>query len=74
MDFVQRLGADAVAAIGQGANDAGMLQTAALGICVLSLEGAAVEALLAADLVTPDIFAALDLFEKPMRIIASLRI
>ncbi|MBI4732614.1 MAG: ATPase P [Chloroflexi bacterium] len=73
MDFVQRLGADAVAAIGQGANDAGMLQTAALGICVLSPEGAAVEALLAADLVTPDIFAALDLFEKPLRMIASLR-
>ncbi|MEW6093610.1 MAG: ATPase P, partial [Chloroflexota bacterium] len=50
MEFVQRLGAGTAAAIGQGANDAGMLQAAALGICVLSPEGAAVEAILAADL------------------------
>jgi hypothetical protein len=28
---------------------------------------------LAADLLMPDIFAALDLFEKPLRIVASLR-
>jgi soluble P-type ATPase len=50
-----------------------MLQAAALGICVLSREGAAVETLLAADLVVPDIFTALELLEKPLRILASLR-
>ena len=72
-EFVRRLGADTTAAIGQGANDAGMLETACLGICVLSPEGTAVEALLAADLVMPDIYTALDLFEKPLRIVASLR-
>jgi P-type E1-E2 ATPase len=72
-DIVRGLGAEAVAAIGQGANDAGMLQAAALGICVLSPESTAVETLLAADLVTPDIFAALDLFDKPLRIVASMR-
>jgi soluble P-type ATPase len=44
-----------------------------LGICVLSIEGAAVETLLAADLVMPDIISALDLLEKPLRIVASLR-
>jgi soluble P-type ATPase len=71
--FVNSLGAESVVAIGQGANDAGMLKTAALGICILSTEGSAVEALLAADLVTPDIQSALDLLEKPLRIIASLR-
>ncbi len=71
--FVQNLGPKAVAAIGQGANDAGMLHLAALGICILSPEGTAVEALLAADLVSPDIFSALDLFEKPLRIVASIR-
>ena len=60
-------------AIGQGANDAGMLKSAALGICVLSQEGASVESLLAADLVVPNIFAALELIEKPLRIVASLR-
>lgn len=72
-EFVRDLGAAATAAIGQGANDAGMLKEACLGICVLSPEGAAVEALLAADLAVPDIHAALELFEKPLRIIASLR-
>lgn len=72
-DYVQRLGAESVVALGQGANDAGMLKEAALGICVLSLEGTAGETLLAADLVTPDINTALDLLQKPLRIAASLR-
>jgi len=72
-EFVNSLGAESVVAIGQGANDAGMLKTAALGICILSTEGSAVDALLAADLVAPDIQSALDLLEKPLRIIASLR-
>ena len=72
-EYVRRLGAGSVAAIGQGANDAAMLKEARLGICVLSLEGVAVETLLAADLVVPDIISALDLLEKPLRIVASLR-
>lgn len=72
-EYVRELGAAAVAAIGQGANDAEMLKAAGLGICVLSAEGVAVETLLAADLVVPDIFIALDLLDKPLRIIASLR-
>ena len=71
--YVRQLGAHGVVAIGQGANDAGMLQEAALGICVFSAEGVAVETLLAADLVVPDIFAALELLEKPLRIVATLR-
>ena len=72
-DYVRRLGASKVAAIGQGANDSAMLKEAAVGICVMSQEGLATETLLAADLVLPDIFAALDLFDKPLRMIASLR-
>ena len=72
-EYVRSLGSSAVIAIGQGANDSAMLKEAALGICVMSQEGAAVETLLAADLVVPDIFAALDLLEKPLRIVASLR-
>jgi soluble P-type ATPase len=50
-----------------------MLKAAALGICVMSKEGVAVEALVSADILVPDIFAALDLLDKPLRIIASLR-
>ena len=72
-DFVRKLGAEGVVAVGQGANDSEMLKTAALGICVMSQEGVAVETLVAADIVVPDIFAAFDLLEKPVRIVASLR-
>jgi P-type E1-E2 ATPase len=72
-EYVRRLGAERVAAIGQGANDAAMLKAAGLGLCVLSQEGTAVECLLAADLLLPDIFAALNLLERPLRIVASLR-
>lgn len=71
--FVRSLGSASVAAIGQGANDAGMLAEAALGICVLSTEGTALSALTAADVVVPDILSALDLFEKPARLLATLR-
>jgi soluble P-type ATPase len=39
----------------------------------MSVEGVARETLLAADLVTPDILSALELLEKPLRIVASLR-
>ena len=72
-EFVRALGAEKVVAIGQGANDAEMLKAAAFGICVMSKEGVAVETLVSADIVAPDIFAALDLLEKPVRIVASLR-
>jgi len=71
--YVRQLGAQHVAAIGQGTNDTGMLQSAALGICVMSVEGLAIDAINAADLLMPDILCALDLFNKPLRLIASLR-
>jgi P-type E1-E2 ATPase len=71
--YVDHLGAKNVVAIGQGSNDAAMLKRAGIGICILSTEGTAVETLLAADLLVPDIFTALELLEKPIRIVASLR-
>lgn len=71
--YVDNLGADSVVAIGQGANDSLMLKAAALGICVLSPEGSASEALQAADIVVPDIVAAFDLLDNPLRIVATLR-
>lgn len=72
-EYVKQLGAETVVAIGQGANDAGMLGAATLGICVLSPEGTAVEALLEADLVVSNIPDALEILEKPLRIVATLR-
>jgi len=71
--YVESLGADTVVAIGQGANDALMLKAAAIGICVLGTEGAAAETMMVSDIVVPDIFAAFDLLDKPLRIVASLR-
>jgi soluble P-type ATPase len=72
-NYVRQVGAGMVVAIGQGANDAGMLRIAALGICVLSPEGAAVETLMGADLVVTNIYEALEILEKPLRIVATLR-
>jgi len=72
-DYVRKLGSEKVTAIGQGANDAQMLDAAKLGICVMSIEGVAKETLLAADLIAPDILSALELLEKPLRVTATLR-
>lgn len=72
-EYVRKLGSEKVAAIGQGANDAEMLTAAHLGICVMSVEGVAKDTLFAADLIAPDILSALELLEKPLRIVASLR-
>jgi P-type E1-E2 ATPase len=71
--YIEQIGANRVVAIGQGANDAGMLNKARIGICVFSPEGVAVETLLAADLVVADIKSALELLQKPLRLVASLR-
>ncbi len=71
--YVEQLGASSVIAYGQGANDAGMLKAAAIGIAVLSVEGLAVETLTSADLIVPDILSGLALLERPLRLVASLR-
>jgi soluble P-type ATPase len=70
---VRALGADAVIAIGNGRNDIGMFQAAALSIAVIGPEGAAAELVLAADVLTTDIRDALDLVLHPLRLKATLR-
>lgn len=72
-EYLQQLGPAKVVALGQGANDAEMLRRAAIGICVQSKEGSAIETLMAADILIPDILSALDLLENPLRLVASLR-
>ncbi len=71
--FVHELGGHAVAAIGNGANDAGMLEEAALGIVVVAAEGAAAAAIRAADVVVASPMDALDLLLRPTRLVATLR-
>ena len=71
--YVENLGAGRCVCIGNGRNDRLMLAQAALGIALIQQEGAAVEALLAAKVVVPDINAALGLLLNPARLIATLR-
>jgi P-type E1-E2 ATPase len=73
LDYIERLGANATVAIGNGANDSDMLERAALGIAVIGPEGSAVKTLLKADIAVSDIQAALELLLHPRRIIATLR-
>jgi len=71
--YVEELGAHRTACIGNGRNDRLMLQVAALGIVVTQEEGAATEALQAADIVCPSIESALGLLRNPLRLVATLR-
>lgn len=72
--LVEQLGPSRVVAIGNGANDAEMLAAAAVGIAVLGGECAARSAVQAADVVAPDILAALGLLRRPSRLVATLRV
>ena len=72
-EYINHLGANQTAAVGQGANDGLMLEAARIGICVISAEGTALDTLLKADLVVPDITSALEILLNPTRLKASLR-
>lgn len=73
LEYVEALDASTVAAIGQGTNDRLMLKGAALGVYVISPEGSALETMLSADIITPDILRALELFLNTTRLKATLR-
>lgn len=71
--FLETLGADRVAAVGNGCNDVAMVSRAALGIAVIGPEGTAGELVRVTDVVATDICAALDLLLHPLRLTATLR-
>ena len=73
-NFVQGLGERNTVAIGNGRNDRLMLKVAAIGVAVIQQEGAALDTLLSADVVAPDILSALDLLCHPVRLAATLRV
>jgi len=73
LELVQRLGPSQTCAMGNGANDALMLEAAAVGICVMGDEGAHPGALAAADVVVPSARAGLELLLRPGRLKATLR-
>jgi soluble P-type ATPase len=72
-DYVRKLGAEAVMALGNGNNDQRMLRAARVGIAVCLAEGCAVAALTAADLAVASPVDALDLCLHPERLKATLR-
>ena len=74
LSFVRSLGAQATACLGNGRNDRLMLAEAAVGLAILGREGLCRDALLAADAVFSDIRDALDVFLKPGRLAATLRV
>lgn len=71
--YIEKLGIKTTACIGNGRNDCLMLKGAILGIAVIQDEGAAREAIMAADIVTHHILDALSLFSHPVRLVATLR-
>jgi soluble P-type ATPase len=73
LEYVQQLGPATTVCVGNGRNDRLMLQAAGLGIVVVQAEGAAVQTVLAADVLSRDILTALDLLIYPLRLVATLR-
>ena len=73
LDYVKGLGAQHAVCIGNGRNDQLMLKEAALGIAVILEEGAALETLVSADVVSSSILSALELLTNPLRLTATLR-
>ena len=72
-DYIQKLGFDHTACIGNGRNDRLMLEASALGIAVIQEEGTAHDAISLADVVCPTILSALDPLTNPLRLVATLR-
>jgi soluble P-type ATPase len=71
--LLDELGRDRCAVIGNGSNDALVLEAAALGLAVIGPEGASAAALRAADVVCASAADALDLLLDPMALSATLR-
>jgi soluble P-type ATPase len=67
LDVLRQVGAAKTVAIGNGVDDAAMIEEAGLGICIIGVEGTSSEAIKKADVVFTDIVHALDFLLKPMR-------
>jgi soluble P-type ATPase len=72
LDLLRQLGAARTLAIGNGVDDAPMIEEARLGICIIGKEGASAEAIQKADVVVTNILDALDFLLKPLRQKATL--
>ncbi len=73
LDYIIGLDALETVCMGNGRNDRLMLKAAGLGVAVVLEEGAAVETIMAADIVCKNITDALELLLNPLRLTATLR-
>lgn len=71
-ELIESLKGGAVA-IGNGVNDERMFVAANLAVAIMGPEGAALQTLLAADIVVPNVERALELLIHPNRLVATLR-
>jgi len=67
LDLLRQVGAARTVAIGNGLDDAAMIEEAGLGICIMGQEGTSAEVVRKADVVFTDILDAFDFLLKPMR-------
>jgi len=73
LDYINKLGKEKCAAIGNGNNDGLMLKEAALGIAIIGDEGAFTSTVLSSDIVCRNIAHAMELFLDTKRLIATMR-
>lgn len=71
--FIDKLNAENTVAIGNGNNDALMIEQSAIGIAILGDEGCSTQTLLKSDITCKSIQDALELFLNTKRLIATLR-
>lgn len=72
-EYVEKIGALSVVALGNGNNDRKMLRAARIGIAVTEREGCAVDILMAGELHVTSIISGLELLLNPRRLKATLR-
>ncbi len=73
LDYINDLGKEKCAAIGNGNNDGLMLKEAALGIALIGDEGAFTSTVMASDIICRNISDAAGLFLDTKRLIATMR-
>lgn len=72
-NYVKSLNATTCAAIGNGNNDAQMIELAEIGITIIGDEGCSTKSMMKSDLVCKSISDGLELFLNTKRLIATLR-
>jgi P-type E1-E2 ATPase len=71
--YLEKLNPKTTISIGNGRNDQQIVKKSAVGVIILGPEGAAKEAVMAADIVVTTIFDAINLLLKPGHLLSTLR-